>query len=109
MWRRRRVGDRGGRRNGGFLLRRSLNERFLGKDAKDEDGTTCADFVAVGEGGFFYAGAVEESAIAAVEIADAATAGIACESTVDTGHARVVGEGVFGFVGAADAQGLAGG
>jgi hypothetical protein len=79
----------------------------LGNDAKDDDGIASADFVPVGESGFLDAGAVEESAVAAVEVANAAAAGVAFESAVDAGHARVVGKSVFGFVGAADAQGLA--
>jgi hypothetical protein len=79
----------------------------LRNDAKDDDGIACADFVAVGESGFFYAGAVEEGAVAAVEIADAAAAGVAFKGAVDAGHTRVVGKSVFGFGGAADAQGLA--
>ena len=58
MWRRRRVRDGGRRRNGGFLLRRSLNERFLGNDAKDKNGIAGADFVAVGKRGFLDASAV---------------------------------------------------
>jgi len=90
------------------LLRRSWRERFLRNNAKDEDSITCADFVAVGESGFFYAGTVEESAIAAVEIAEVTAPGVAFEDAVDTGHSRVIGEGVFGFGVAADTQGLAG-
>jgi len=89
-------------------LRRMRSSGVLRKNAKDEDGITCADFVTVGERGFFYASAVEEGAVAAVEIVDAAAAGVAFESAVDAGHARVVGKGVFGFGVAADAQGLAG-
>ncbi len=89
-------------------MRGEWSARFFGNDAKDEDGISSADFVAVGESGFLYARAVEEGAVAAVEVADAAAAGVAFESAVDAGHARIVGEGVFGFVGAADAQGLPG-
>jgi hypothetical protein len=82
---------------------------IFGDDAKNEDGTSGADFVAVGESGFLDAGAVEEGAVAAVEIADAAAFGVAFEGAVDAGHARVVGKGAFDFCVAADAQGLAGG
>jgi len=103
------VHGRSRRWRGRLRLRGERNSRLLRNDAKDDDGIACADFVAVGERGFLNAGAVEESAVAAVEIADAATAGVAFESAVNAGHARVVGEGVFGFGVAADAQGLAGG
>jgi len=82
---------------------------IFGDDAKNEDGTSGADFVAVGERSFLDAGAVEEGTVAAVDVADVTTFGVAFESAVDTGHARVIGNGVFGFGVAADAQGLAGG
>ena len=109
MWRGGLVDGRSRRRGGRLGLRRKRSAGVLRNDAKDEDGIAGADFVAVGESGFLDAGAVEESAISAVEIADAATFGVAFESAVDAGHARIVGKGVFGFVGAANAQGLAGG
>jgi hypothetical protein len=82
---------------------------IFGDDAKNEGGTSGADFVAVGESGFLDAGAVEESAVAAVEIADATAFGVAFEGAVNAGHARVIRKGVFGFGVAADTQGLAGG
>jgi hypothetical protein len=99
--------ERSGGRRRRLGLRRKRSAGFLRNDAKDDDGIACTDFVAVGESGFLDAGAVEESAVAAVEIADAAATCVAFESTVYAGHARVIGEGVFDFVGAADAQGLA--
>jgi hypothetical protein len=107
VWSGGRVNRRNWGRRGRPRLRGEWSARFLRNNAKNDDGIACTDFVAVGESGFLDAGAVEESAVAAVEIADATAFGVALESAVDTGHTRVVGKRVFGFGGAADAQGLA--
>lgn len=78
------------------------------EDSNDEDGVAGADFVAVGESGFFYAGAVEESAVAAFEIDEAAAFFTVFDGEVKTGHLLIVGNGVIGLGVATDADKLAG-
>lgn len=82
-------------------------ERFVRENADHEDGVACADFVAVGESGFFYAGAIQECAVAAVEVEEAAALFTVLDSEVEAGHELVVGKDVIGFVGAADAESFA--
>jgi len=56
----------------GFWFRRLSEKGFVGDHPKDKDGVARADFVPVGESGFFDARAVEESAVAALQVQDAA-------------------------------------
>jgi hypothetical protein len=95
FWPKLQVGLRGGR-------------LFAVEHANDEDGIACADFVAVGEKCFFDAGAIQESAIAALQVEDAATFFTVVDGKVEAGHEFVVGEGVIGFGVATEAERHAG-
>jgi hypothetical protein len=79
---------------------------FFGEDSYDEDGVASADFVTVDESGFFDTRAVEESAVAALEIEEATAFFAAVDGEVEAGHALVVGERLIGIGVAADAKGL---
>jgi hypothetical protein len=81
-------------------------KHIVAQNANDKDGCTGADFVAVDESGFHDASAVEESAIAAVEIEEAAAFLAEIDGEVETGHSFVVSEGAVGFRVASNAQGL---
>lgn len=88
----------------GFWFERWDRKRFVGEHANDEDGVASADFVAVGESGFFNASSIEEGAIATVEIDEAAAFFTVLDGKMEAGHELVVGKGVIGFVSAADAK-----
>jgi hypothetical protein len=81
---------------------------FFSEDADDEDSAASADFVTVDESGFFDARAVEESAVAAFEIEEAAAFFAAVDGEVEAGHSFVVGNAMVGLGMATDAEKLAG-
>jgi hypothetical protein len=91
-----------------FWFGRYSGKRFVSENSNDEDGVACADFVAVGESGFFDACAVEESAVAALQVEDAAAFFAVIDGEVEARHEFVVGERVIGFGIATDAERLAG-
>jgi hypothetical protein len=82
-------------------------EHIVAQDADDENGGSGADFVAVGERGFLNARAIEESAVATVEIKETTAFLAEIDGEVEAGHGFVVGEGVVSFRVAADTQMLA--
>ena len=90
----------------GLALRvgRRCENGFIGKDANDEDGVAGADFVAVGEEGFVDPRAVQESAIAALQVEDAAALFAVIDGEVEAGHELVVRESMIGFGVAAEAE-----
>ena len=90
-----------------FWFPRCGRKRFVGDHADDEDGVVSADFVAVSESGFFHAGAVEESAVAALQVEEAAAFFTVLNGEVEAGHEFVVGKRMVGFGVAADAERLA--
>src|ERR1700693_4629649 len=92
----------------GLWLRRFSKKGFVREHLNDEDGVARADFVAGGGWGFFYARAVGKSSIAALQVEDAAAFFAVFDGEVEAGHEFIVGEGVVGFGGAADAERLAG-
>jgi len=47
-------------------------KHLVAQHANDKNGVAGADFIAIGEGGFLYASAIEEGAIATVEVEEAA-------------------------------------
>jgi hypothetical protein len=85
-----------------------VGKHILTQHANNEDGVAGADLVAVCEGGLFYASAIKESAVAAVEIEKAATFFSVLDGEVQAGHELVVGEGVIRLSGAADSNRLSG-
>jgi hypothetical protein len=85
-----------------------IGKRILTQHANNEDGVAGADFVAVCESGFLYASAVQEGAVATVKVEEAAALFSLLDGEVEAGHEFVVGEGVIGFVCAADAKRLSG-
>ena len=91
----------------GFWFERGGRKRFVGEHANDEDGVAGADFVAVGESGFFDARSIEEGAVAALQVEKAAAFFTVFDGEVEAGHELVVGKDVIGFVGAADAESFA--
>jgi len=90
----------------GFWFERGGRKRFVGEHANDEDGVARANFVAVGEKGFFDACAIEESAVAALQVEEAAAFFTVFDGEVKAGHEFVVGKELIGFLRAADAEGL---
>ena len=84
--------------------RRRCGERIVAKHVNDEDGVAGADFVAVGEERFFHVCAIEESAVAALQVEDAAAFFAVVDGEVETGHKLVVGKSLVGFGIAADAE-----
>jgi hypothetical protein len=83
---------------------RGCKKGFVGKNANDEDGVAGADFVAVGEEGFVDPRAVQESAIAALQVEDAAALFAVIDGEVEAGHELVVRESMIGFGVAAEAE-----
>jgi hypothetical protein len=82
--------------------------RIVAQHAHQENGGAGADLVAVGESGFLDASAVEKSAVARVEVEEAAALVGEFDGKVQAGHLFVIGKDVIGFLGAANAQRLAG-
>jgi len=91
----------------GFWFERGGRKRFVGEHANDEDGFAGADFVAIREQGFCHSCAVEECAVAALQVEESAAFFAAFDGEVKAGHEFVVGEGVIGFGMATDAESLA--
>ena len=83
-------------------------KHLVAQHANDKNGVAGADFIAVRESGFFYASAVEEGAIATVHVDEAAAFFSLLDGEVEARHEFVVGEGVVGFAGAANAERPAG-
>jgi len=91
----------------GFWFERGGRKRFVGEHANDEDGVAGADFVAVGESGFFDARSIEEGAVAALQVEKAAAFFTVFDGEVEAGHELVAGKGAIGFVRAANTERLA--
>lgn len=87
-----------------FWFRRCGGKRFVGEHADDEDSVSGADFVAVGESGFFHACTVEESAVAALQVEEATAFFTVIDGEVEAGHELVVGKGVISLGVASDAK-----
>ena len=83
-------------------------ERIVGEHVDNEHGVAGTNFVAVGEEGFFHTSAVKESAVAALQVEDAAALFAVIDGEVKAGHELVVGKGMIGFGIAAEAQRHAG-
>ena len=79
-------------------------KRIVAQHTNDKNGVAGADFIAIGESGFFYASVVEEGAIATVEVDEPAAFFSLLDGEVEARHEFVVGEGVIGFVGSANAE-----
>src|ERR1700720_3215675 len=82
--------------------------RFFGEDVDDEDGAAGPDFVTVDESGFFDARAVEEGAVAALQIEEPTAFFTMIDGEVQAGHTFVVGNALIGLRMATDAEKLAG-
>jgi hypothetical protein len=82
-------------------------KHIVAQHADDKGSSAGAYFVAVGKSGFLDARAIEESAVATVEIKEATAFWTEIDGEVEAGHSFVVGDGVVSFRVAADTQMLA--